>query len=377
MNPPSLEPIPTPVAERWKDFRIQVVPVIVFCLAAFFVSRIWRHQLVAPQAVGQFEAVQAQVTSPQPGRLYALNVRRYQIVKQGDLIGSLAPVDARFDLDALQAKLELIRLRIQPETPQQRGISNYERMYLEVMLEKSKLASTKVRLQLATDDAKRSEQLFKENLISKADLDRAQSQRTQLETEVAQLTETLNLVEPGLEKLRSLADASKQSVNFNSLSNSLDVLDQSLSQILARSAIVELRAPLGGMVSTVYRNQGEHVRDGDLILTISATHTGRIQSYTAFPFSQQPVVGMEVEIRRRNGRQETGRGRIESVGAQVEPIPSALLVGRANLAANLLGLSFAVTAPIDMKAFPGEIVDIVFASDSPGTPANSKSGNGP
>ena len=57
-----LPPIPTPPAQRWREFRIQVLPVVVFVGVLTAVVCMWKSYVVPSGVVGEFEAIRANIT---------------------------------------------------------------------------------------------------------------------------------------------------------------------------------------------------------------------------------------------------------------------------------------------------------------------------
>ncbi len=76
----SLPPIPTPPAQRWKDFRQQGLPVITFALVTAAIFFVWNHTLLPGTFTGEVEAVQENVASLKPGQLVDLSVELFQSV---------------------------------------------------------------------------------------------------------------------------------------------------------------------------------------------------------------------------------------------------------------------------------------------------------
>ena len=82
MNPLPL--IPTPLAQRWREFRFRIVPILVFLGALLVLTMMWRQYVAPPTLVGQVESMTTYVSSPKAGMLAQLNLARLQRVKAGD-----------------------------------------------------------------------------------------------------------------------------------------------------------------------------------------------------------------------------------------------------------------------------------------------------
>src|SRR5213594_3144403 len=90
-----LPPIPSPPGKLWREFRIQLLPVLVFLGAVVAAGVLWKTSLAAPSLVGQVESIQAEVRSPDTGVLAMLYVTDHQVVKMGDVIGEVDTSDPR------------------------------------------------------------------------------------------------------------------------------------------------------------------------------------------------------------------------------------------------------------------------------------------
>ena len=62
MNTDSSGPIPRPLRLRWLDFRVRLVPALIFAGAWVAVALVWRHSGTTPTMVGQAEPVLANVS---------------------------------------------------------------------------------------------------------------------------------------------------------------------------------------------------------------------------------------------------------------------------------------------------------------------------
>src|SRR5256885_566106 len=95
MSREPLKPIPTPVALRWREFRVRVLPVLFFVTALGGACIIWQRNLSAPMLVGAAETRSAQVAVPYAGKILQLNVENFQVVTQGTPLALLVPSDPR------------------------------------------------------------------------------------------------------------------------------------------------------------------------------------------------------------------------------------------------------------------------------------------
>jgi multidrug resistance efflux pump len=100
----SLPKIPSPPAHRWREFRIRVMPVVVFFAALGTVVVLWKDHLAAPTVMGEVEVVKADIKSEKVGTLADLSVKRFEMVTNGQVLAKLITADD----DALTASLDVI-----------------------------------------------------------------------------------------------------------------------------------------------------------------------------------------------------------------------------------------------------------------------------
>ena len=62
-NMDPLPPIPTPPAQRWREFRIQILPVLVFIGIITMIALMWRSVIVPSGVSGDAEGATAEADS--------------------------------------------------------------------------------------------------------------------------------------------------------------------------------------------------------------------------------------------------------------------------------------------------------------------------
>lgn len=352
-----LPPIPTPPGQRWREVRIRIIPGLSFIAALALAVFLWRDNVASPTLEGAIEAVRAEVISPQAGTLTKITVARFQQVSQGDPVAVIHPTDPRTALDLLRAEIDLLRARLEPRLSQQRNSTDYERLRLELLLQKAELASDRVNLARAENELKRNQELFESKLLSEQLYDFSLKTKEQLETEVTEKAKLITDLEQGLQRLAALGDPDTASPTADAMLAAIQSQEQKLQKAQASIAPIVLTAPLDGVVSLVYRQEGENVMDGDPILVINSLESTRIIGYLRQPLPLEPEVGMHVEVRKRTPKAPAYHALIRHVGSQFEPITNALAMIRPGQAVDL-GLPIEVSLPPSLKGRPGELVQL-------------------
>lgn len=353
-----LPPIPTPPSRRWREFRMRALPLITFVAGVGLAIWLWRESLAAPTLQGAIEAVRAEVVSPHAGTLVELKVARFQTVARGDEVAVIKLSDPRASLDLLRAEIDLLRARLEPRLSQQRNSTDFERLRLELLLQKAELAGDRVNLARSENELARNVQLFDQKLISAHEYDFSLKTTQQLRTQVDEKSKLIADLEQGLQRLAALGDPATLSPASETLVSTMPAHEEKLRQAQDRLQPITLVAPLDGTISEVYRQEGENVMDGEPILVIHSLKSSRIVGYLRQPFPIEPVVGMPVEVRARRPKAPVCFAEILHVGSQFEAITNALAMVRPGSIIDL-GLPIEISLPPDLKARPGEVVDVI------------------
>ncbi|RME94680.1 MAG: HlyD family efflux transporter periplasmic adaptor subunit [Verrucomicrobia bacterium] len=372
-----VKPIPTPARLRWREFRIQALPWVVYAAAVAAVATIWVRYVVPPQMVGQVDLQQAQVLSTQAGRLVDVAVEPFQTVRAGEVVARVITTDPAVlesTLAVIRAEVALLREQSDPVLTRERAQVDFERLRLDWLEQRVALAAARARLAFAEAEAARLESLEEspEGIVSRSELELALSNREALAAEVREMEAMVARIETSMKKFQRADIERAGDSNEAGLRAALDLQESRLRQAEAELAPLVLRAPIDGVVSAVHRRSGENVTAGDPILTITSPRSDRIVAYVVPPIRLEPRPGMEVEVIRRSGRRESARARITHVGQYMEMLPQSLtgnavgepiLVGRDRLPGGATGpitwgIPLEITLPPELGLRPGELVDL-------------------
>lgn len=181
----------------------------------------------------------ATLTSALEADVIDVKVREGSQVEQGDLLVKLDDRDARLDLMQRQADVDDLSAQVQLE--KKRLARNSE------VLEKEKEL-----LALAEKNAARVAELYKDNLLSQANVDDSSETLKRQQLGVSQRELALEESELGIVQLRAR------------LTRARALRDQSKLELTR----TELRAPFAGLVSGLDVSPGDRVRQGDSIVNV-------------------------------------------------------------------------------------------------------------
>lgn len=349
-----LEPIPSPPGHHVREFCHRFLPVLAFIGAAVTSAFLWDQRFATTTLFGEVEPIRADVTVLEGGTLTRLDVERFQVVTNGQLLGTLQCLDpdtVRNELAVLRSELEVMRSRMAlDEARNEQNVESLRAQWLESRVD---LATARVHLENARRDLERAERLRAEHILSDSEYDIALSLRDSLEVEVRERTAAVEGLGASLERLTAL--------NQRDRGGTVDLIAQSIGaqeRLLDQQRLVSLRAPMAGTVKIINHRPGERVPAGAVVATITATHAERIVGYVRQPLTLDPRPGMPVEIRTRGPHRQIAHSRISGVGSDLELVLSPLrLRGFDNSVER--GLAFFVDLPPELQVHPGELVDLV------------------
>ncbi len=359
--------IPTPSAQRWREFRISFVPPLVFFGTLIAIFLVWREYVNPPTMIGQVEPITASVTVPNIGMLTNLLVQRFQEVHAGDIIAEVHVLDHRrydTELELLRSEVSLSQLELATLADRQRLALSYESLRVDYMRQETQLQMAKAKLPHAEFDVELSKRLLGEKVVSEFEYHYFVSSYDSLKAEVEQGTKNVNELEQKLVEARPFVENLPGAAANQELVSRVTQMQKQLANLeKLGSEPLRIEAPISGIVSDILRRPGENLLPGDAILTISSQRSDRIVGYLRPPFAIQPKIGMTVQIRPRAQPRVEADTRIAGIGATLEVIKNPVLI-RPNTPAEL-GLAVAVTIPENLRnrLRPGEIIDMLIRSN--------------
>lgn len=357
---PSPSPIPIPWPQRWRDVRVRYIPALIFIAIVFILALLWKGYTSAPLLVGQAEVIPANISCYKPGLLAELSVHRFQKVKAGDAIGQVLVTDPKIlaaSLAVIQAEIVALRTSQQPIAARQHIAMEYSQLHLDWMNQRAQLGVAKADLQVAAADFHRTEELFKDKVVSERAYDLAKAKQDSLQNKVDELTLSVKEEEDKIQQLQPTNTIEISKVTEEPLQAAIAAEESKLQLTEAELSPITLRASVDGMVDLIYHRAGEAVKEGEPIVSIAPFNAVRIIGYLRPPILEEPKVGARVEVRTRGPRPQSATAEIIEVGNQFESLPLALQVP-VRLANAELGLPLYISVPSSLNIRPGELVDL-------------------
>src|SRR3954449_4161114 len=195
----SLPPIPTPAGQRWREFRIRILPMFMFVFAVAGLVYIWNGYVAPSGIVGEVEALTALVTSVADGQVLDLTVDRYEPVKKGETIGTAARMDPELmaaTLASIEADLQVLRARMMVDMAQ--SDQSLQKIKLDILSQRVLQAGAKANFQQASNDFERVSRLYNEpanRLATATEYDLAKARRDSLRDEIEERTKLIKDME--------------------------------------------------------------------------------------------------------------------------------------------------------------------------------------
>lgn len=347
-----LPPIPTPASQRWREFRIQILPFIIFIAVVAGIVSLWRGFVNPVGIVGFAETNAVNVVATQDGLLSVLNVERFQMVTQDQEIGLIVNTDPEFlkaQITSAQADLKVLAER--NEVDVQRTDQSYQQFRQQLFSHQVDQAKDAPSWQLASNEFVRASAGLKTGVETPATFD---AKKYAFETLTATIaSRDVQIAE--LKRTLSELEARRRGTNGapSAFAEAYEAKARELELMLKPSTV---RAPISGMISFVHHSGGERVLRGMPIVTITAPVARHVIGYIRQPIATKPEPNATVQITTRSQPRTIARGQVVHVGAQLEPINPALL--SVDTKRMEVGLPILVSVPQGVRLTPGEFVDL-------------------
>ena len=349
MENEKLPPIPTPFSQRWREFRIQILPFVVFIAALVGIVYLWRSVVQPVGIVGFVETNQVNLASLQDGLISEIYVERFQAVKKDQPICVVVKTDPELINATIQAAKADIQVILAREgITIARGQQSLQQLMGDLFSEKIRQAGRRAQLILAETNLVSSAELRSKGLQPELAYQAALANRDALRDEIQEREKYIRDLDQSLARLQTPDESLKNSV-AEAIRWKEKELELSLKPML-------LKAPFDGVVMNVHHQAGEKVVRGQPIVSVASTNASHVVAYIRQPIQRHPMTGDVVQVTTRTTPRLSVTARIIKVGAQLEPINPALLSAESQRMES--GLPIVVALPDKLILMPGEFVDL-------------------
>lgn len=354
------KPIRIPWKQRYREIRVRLIPLLMFLSIAGVVFYLWEERIQSPGMIGEVVAETSVISSPDQGLLTRFSINRFDEVRTGELIGEVViahPERVQAQMDIILSEIEVIKQSLDPVINEERNRLNIQNLIVDQMQQRISLAEARLTYRQSQADYNRSEQLFEQGLISEQEYELAQMELETSQVRVEQKEELIQSIEESLSTIRDFGDYSTDAER-DPIAASIQMQERRLESLEKELEPRLLHSPASGVVSQVYHRSGEFIESGTRIIEIEAREPSYIIGYVRQPFTIQPEVGMQVEIRPRKPGRNFVISHISKLGGHITLIDNHLQRPGAFTESGL-PVQIALAEDDDIQFTPGEIVDIV------------------
>jgi multidrug resistance efflux pump len=353
-NKDKLPPIPTPAAQRWREFRIQILPVVVFGASLFCIVYLWRNFVQPVGIVGLAQTNTVNVTCTVDGLISQVLVEPFQIVTQNQIIAIVQNlgsdvIQAQSEATVAQLEVDRDRIKIGLERAQQ----NYERYRVDLLQEQISLLTDKARVFFASNEMVRAAQLAKEGIGPQSDAD---SKKAAFDSLIASISERTIAIDDLAKTVSELQKGLTKSPDVISVDQAIAARRREMEEMIKPTT---LKAPISGQVNFVHHYPGEKIIRGTSVASIASPISTNIIGYIRQPITVRPNLNEEVIVSTRTQPRKIVKGKITHIGAQLEAISPSLISVDANRFE--WGLPVLVDIEPGFPLIPGEFVILSLA----------------
>ncbi len=366
------------------SIRLHVIPFLIWVLALAGVYGLFVHKTAKFETLGVVEAEKRQIAATCAGRLQAVKVGLFDIVKKGQLLAVVNTVGddehIQQQLDTISAEIQYLMAQLVPMQDQmltdqqqrendkvatyRRFAADVEQMRLNVLELRTEIETDKVTLNDLELDLNVAKELLKEDAIVEYEVQKAQIAYDALAKKIEENQILIEQTQVNVEHSDIRAkEYAKQQLHEPSVDNELEVIhkaikvqEQEMEELVAMRQPLELYAPNDGVISQVYVMPGEVIIPGDRVFTLRMIGTGAIVAYASeIQLDLLKQNNMQVEIRKDGFPTQIAKSKVINVGPVVEEV-SAKLLRDQNI--RQWGRPILISIPSNMEVVPGETVGI-------------------
>ena len=353
--------IKVPASQLWREFRMRFLPMGVFVGMRVVAAMLWKQTVIGPTMVGEVEAYQTAVVTPDAGYVTNLLVHRLQLVKAGDPVAEVISTDVRAissQVQDLRSRIAISQLEINSMMDRERIAFDYQALSMNTLRFRAELASARAELPTLEAALKRAKEGWDARVVPYNDYELALRMRDSVKARIEEYERLVKEAEQRLAEAKATANVFTNIASATMPETIKRMSDERKEMAQARQEPIILRAPIDGTVGMIMRRAGENVVAGEPILYIHSTSGDRIMAYVRQGTWVEPKKGMPVKIRCRTLAREEAIGHIEEVGYRFEAITNQALLRPGMLFE--LGMPVGVNMPESLRSVlrPGELVDL-------------------
>ncbi len=291
------------------------VGLVVLISSFLFFGKKEKKNLI--HTTGIVESTEVNLSSKIPGKISEICCKEGDIVKAGTVVVRLESDDITASVGLAKAGIERARADVNvAETAIENSKANIASAEAEIKNAEAEVEKARFQMEEARREIERADALYKEDVISKADLD---IKTTNYDTSAS----AYEAAKAKLNAAVSKKDATKSQLNtslsqINASKAMLKESEAALSYQLARLNDTVIRAPINGTVIFKAVEKGETVSPGTMLLTIAD-----LNNLWARVDLEETIIGAiglgeEAVVKAGGIKDRTFKGRVSEIGRYAE-----------------------------------------------------------
>ncbi len=342
--------------------RRHAVPVLVWLTALLVVGAIFYKKNQRLELSGIVLDFKTEVAPLDLGVIKNMHVSIYQPVKEGDVLCVLDDSILRSELELVNAELSLLKAKmaLRKQSEERRFFSDVEETRLTILQIRAELEPDKINLLDKGVELDRLKKLASKNAATDDDLKKAEFEFKALEKKIAINEKRLKQNEVDLEvKIKRAADFAKgQAIDggVDYIRNALNVESLKLKDLEVRLQKLVLRAPISGVVTSIWTRPGDVVKPGERIIGIVKPKATEVLAFISPQHKTVIKAGDIVTLQRTAFASGDVNLTVKYLGPAVDELPAELW-NHPNYPQ--YGVPVTLVLPEENDLVPGEVVKIV------------------
>jgi len=381
--------------------RPHILPALIWVVAVVGVGVLFYHRSQRFEILGMAQGQVRQVASTCTGRLKSVPLELFQEIKKGDIV---AIIDTVLENEHVEVELAMVKAEIQrlaaeivhtqetllaeaanlenDRTAAQRRFSvDVENARLRVLELKTLLETDRIMLEDLEVNTKvyLTQNLSDQNDVTHYELQKTKIERNAMAKKIEDNQRLLAQAESDLKQAEQRRDEfAQRQLHHPPVDSALEVIrrainvqEQQVEVLLARSEPLVLKSPIDGMViqvlgrprdvalrrpgELVVRRAGEVVLAGETILTVAETKPREIIAYASQQQLGRVREGMAVQLVKNNEPAQIANSQVAYLGPTLERMPECLWEIPNT---PQWGHPILILIPPGLKLIPGEMVGI-------------------
>src|SRR5688572_21128045 len=246
--------IKVPPAQVWREFRMRFLPVGMFGAMLVVAGMLWKQTVIGPTMVGEVEAIQTAVVTPNAGYITNLYVHRLQMVKQGDPIAEVISTDVRALSSQVQdwrSRIALSQLEINSMMDRERIAFDYQALSMDTLRIRAELAAARAELPTLESALARAEEGWNARVVPYNDYELARRTRDSFKARVEEYERLVNEAQQRLTEAKATVSVFTN-IGSATLPEAIKQMQQDRQQMTAlREEPIILRAPIDGTIGLI------------------------------------------------------------------------------------------------------------------------------